>query len=73
MSDDRWSDEEKAAHEAAKLKPIPVRCSAMWGTERCDRRAGHTGAHNVARTGYRTEWAVSADEIEAFVKELEKE
>jgi hypothetical protein len=50
VSDDRWTDEEKAAHEAAKLIPIPKPAP-------CRR--------------YVEQPAVSAEEVEEFLKELE--
>jgi hypothetical protein len=54
MSDDRWTEEEKAAHEAAKRIPIrqappPVPCRKY--------------ADNP----------VTAEEVDEFLKELEKE
>lgn len=55
MSDDRWTEEQKAAHEAAKLIPIPP---PPRRTEPCRK--------------YVDVPPVSADEIEEFMKELEK-
>ena len=52
MSDDRWTPEEKAAHEAAKRVPIPK-------VTPCRR--------------YVEKPAVTAEEVEEFLKKLENE